>query len=288
MAGSKLHSIMLPVRGDGRGDNVLAHAAVLAKKFGAHVNVVHCHPKADDMMPFGVVVPAILRKQIETAMAANTGVTEDQMREELRTLADGLGLTVSDLPQPGVPTAGFISYEGKQVDAVSHFGRLADLICVPKPCPEQNLGQNTLKAALFSSGRPVLLCPDQDTPPADFGRHVAVGWNGSLEASRAVRFSAPIFDAAEAITIIVSGEIPHAATGEELQTYFAHRGKTATVKKIDVNGSVGEALLDTCDTIGADMLVMGAYHESYERETVFGGNSHAVVQQTTIPVVMAH
>ena len=67
MTASALHTIMVPVRGDGKGDNVLAHAAVLAKRFGARVRVVHCHPKADDLMPYGVVIPAVLRRQIEEA-----------------------------------------------------------------------------------------------------------------------------------------------------------------------------------------------------------------------------
>ena len=45
MSGSTLHTIMMPVRGDGRGPVLFAHAAALAKRFGAHVKVVHCHPR---------------------------------------------------------------------------------------------------------------------------------------------------------------------------------------------------------------------------------------------------
>ncbi|SFB15540.1 Nucleotide-binding universal stress protein, UspA family [Poseidonocella pacifica] len=288
MAGSKLHSIMLPVRGDGKGDNVLAHAAVLARKFGAHVRVVHCHPAAQDMMPFGVVVPSFLRQQIESAVKSSASSTEDQLREEFRGLIAGMGLKEQERPEPGVATANFCEYVGKQVDAVSHHGRLADLICVAQPDHEQNLGINTLKSALFSSGRPVLVCPDRDTPPATIGRHVAVGWNGSLEASRAVRFSAPFFDSAEEVTILVSGNNPHAATGEELQDYLAHRGVASQIRRFETRGIAGHALLSNCEQIGADLLVMGAYHESYGRETVFGGNSQVVVDETKIPVVMAH
>ena len=38
----------------------------------------------------------------------------------------------------------------------------------------------------------------------------------------------------------------------------------------------------------ADMLVMGAYGHSHERETLFGGNTQAVVDKAEMPVVMAH
>ena len=63
MSMTKLHTIVVPVRDDGKGDNVLAHAAILAKRDGARVRVVHSHPKMDDMMPFGVVLPKIVREQ---------------------------------------------------------------------------------------------------------------------------------------------------------------------------------------------------------------------------------
>ena len=46
-------------------------------------------------------------------------------------LAHDLGLKIGDF-EPNTATARFIEYEGKQVDAVRHFGRLADLICVPQ------------------------------------------------------------------------------------------------------------------------------------------------------------
>lgn len=36
------------------------------------------------------------------------------------------------------------------------------------------------------------------------------------------------------------------------------------------------------------LLVMGAYHECYEREPIFGGNSQVVVAEAELPVVLVH
>jgi nucleotide-binding universal stress UspA family protein len=36
------------------------------------------------------------------------------------------------------------------------------------------------------------------------------------------------------------------------------------------------------------MLITGAYHDSYERETLLGGNSATIVAEAAIPVVMVH
>ena len=263
MPASALHTIMLPVRGDGKGDNVLAHAAVLAKRFAARVRVVHCHPKTEDLMPFGVVIPNMLRKQIEEAASRNVDVTREQMTEGFRVLARDLGLADQD-HEAGKATARFIEYEGKQVDAVKQFGRLADLICVAQPDRSTKLGFNTLKSALFASGRPVMMCPHLDSVPEDLGRHVAIGWNGSLEASRA-------------------------ATAEDLVRYLELKGVQSNIRAFaPKSGVVGEQLLWETAASGADLLVMGAYHDSYERESLFGGNSQIVVDRAQFPVVMVH
>ncbi|NNL73133.1 MAG: universal stress protein, partial [Silicimonas sp.] len=151
-----IHTIMVPVRGDGKGDNAFAHAAVVAKAFNAHVRVVHCRPKPEDLMPYGVVIPTFMRKQIEEVTAKNAQGEEDQLRKEFQDLAVDMGLPEIP-PTPGQATASFAEYAGKQVDAVRHFGRLSDLVCVPRPDRQQNLGANTLKSAIYSSGRPVLM-----------------------------------------------------------------------------------------------------------------------------------
>ena len=290
MPNTDLHTIMLPVRGDGKGDNVLSHAAALAKRFGARVRVVHCHPKPDDMMPYGVVIPSVLRRQIEEAAHASADTTRDQMIEEFNNLAAKFGLEIGDHVL-GHATTRFIEYEGKQVDAVQRYGRLADLVCVAKPNPEQNLGVNTLKSALFSTGRPVMMCPDQETMNADFADHVTIGWNGSLEATRAVAMTMPLISNAKTVTILHTGdghkdEHPGA---DHLQRYLELRGVTAGIRLFEPKGrNVGRQLLSETRDAGAGLLIIGAYHDSYERESLFGGNSQVIVAEADFPVVMVH
>lgn len=282
-----LHQITLPVRGDGKGDNVFAHAAALAKRFGAHVQVVHCRPAAQDLMPYGVVVPNFLRKQLEDVSRNMADVTEETLRDEFTALAEKFGLPVQ-LPARGQANTSFLEYTGKQADAVRHYGRLADLICVPKPDKSTNLGYNTLKSALFSSARPVMMCPEVEAVASDLGRHVCIGWNGSLEATRALAMAMPLIEAAEAVTILTAGQDAHATSAEELVTYLDVRGVSARINRFDKDGNVGRKLLDHCASEGGDLLVMGAYHDSYERESIFGGNTQTVVEAAEIPIVLAH
>ena len=288
MALTGLHTIMLPVRGDGKGDNVLAHAAIIAKRFGARVRVIHCHPKTDDMMPYGVVVPQVFREQIESAMRESASVTEEMLLKEFRVLADTLGLAETD-HKPGMATARFIEFEGKQIDAVRHYGRLSDLVCVPQPDPKLDLGMNTLKSALFSSGRPVMMCPPQEKVDEGFADHVAIAWNGSLEAARAIGLAMPFIANASQVTILSARTDESVSAPEELQRYLELHEIASTVLKIATKSSnVGHLLLSETQSAGAGTLVMGAYHDSYERESVFGGNSQVVVQEADFPVIMVH
>lgn len=290
MACETLHSIMLPVRGDGKGDNVFAHAAALARRFGARVRVVHCHPKPDDMMPYGVVIPSMLRRQIEDAAHANADLTRDQLTDQFSALAKKFGLEIAD-HEMDRPTTRFIEYEGKQVDAVQRYGRLSDLVCVAKPDQKMNLGVNTLKSALFSSGRPVMVCPDQEVANADFIDHVTIGWNGSLEATRAVAMAMPIISSADKVTILHTGDSPkdEHPGADQLQRYLELRGVTAGIRLFKAEGrNVGRQLLSETRDLGAGLLIIGAYHDSYERESLFGGNSQVIVAEADFPVIMVH
>lgn len=283
-----LHTIMLPVRGDGKGDNVLAHAAVLARQFAARVRVVNCAPRTSDVMPFGVVIPQVVKRQIEAAMSASMDANEAQLLSEFRALAAEFGLTEGKY-QAGTATARFMDFAGKQVDAVKHYGRLADLICVPQPDPKLNLGFNTLKSALFTSGRPVMMCPPKGRVEDGFADHVAIAWNGSIEATRAVAMSMPVISSAKTVTILSGAPKKVDPSPEDLQRYLELKGVNAGVKTFEAKGdNVGTALLQHCEAVGAGTLAMGAYHESYERESLFGGNSQAVVENATIPVILVH
>lgn len=285
---TRLHTIMMPVRGDGKGDNVMAHAAALARRFSARLRVIHCHPKTSDVLSYGVVIPKVVRRQIEEAMSSAAGVTETQLVEEFRELAAKFGLA-EQAHEPGKATARFIEFAGKQVEAVRTHGRLADLICVPQPDPKLNLGINTLKSALFSSGRPVMMCPEQETVSDGFADHVAIGWNGSIEATRAVAMSLPLIASAKSVTILSGGTSQPAAGPDELVRYLELKEIVSTVRKFDAKGkNVGESLLQETKEAGAGTLIMGAYHDSYERESLFGGNSQTVVAQADIPVVLVH
>ena len=283
-----IRRIVMPVRGDGKGDNVFVHAAAVARRHDAHIVVTHCRARAEDMMPFGVPIPAAMRKLLVEQSATVADQVEAGLRGELEALAARHGVTLADAPLENAPSASWIEQQGRQVDVIKRHGRLADLVCVAKPDISRNLGANTLKAALFNTGRPVMMCPEAEAPPEALGVRFAIGWNGSSEASRAVALTLPLLEAAEDVVVLTAGEEVHGARAEDLLDYLAARGVTARVERFEAKRRIGDELLARSRAVGADTLVMGAYSDSHERESVFGGNTQQVVDRATMPVIMVH
>lgn len=284
-----IRKILVPVRGDGKGDNVLAHASALAHRYNAHIEVVHCRARPEDLMPYGVHIPEFLRKQIIKQSYEVADQEEAGLRGELEVLAKSLKLEQSADSIGKTATISFVEEAGRQVDVIKRRGRLSDMIAVAKPDRDRNLGHNTLKAALFHSGRPVLMCPRADPAPTMLGAKVSLAWNGSAESARALSQCKSVLRSADTIWILSNGK--HSGVGtsaEDLVGYLALHGITATIEGFSAKRDIGGELLRTSAALGADMMIMGAYGDSHERETVFGGNTQTVVDSATKPVLLNH
>jgi nucleotide-binding universal stress UspA family protein len=284
-----MRKILVPVRGDGKGDNVLAHAAALARRFNAHIEITHCRARPQDLLPFGVPISASLRKQLTENSAEVFDAEEAGLRKEVEALSKTLNLTLSATPTGTAVTASFVEEAGRQIDVIRHHGRLADLIAVAKPDVDRNLGTNTLRAALFSTGRPVLMCPEAKSGAPDvLGTNIAIAWDGSLESSRSVMSTMPLLVAADRVTIFTVRAKTIAVTPEELKGYLAAHDIDADVKVVDPRPNVAQALLDGAAQVGADVLILGAYSRNQELERLLGGTTQYIVDHAMVPVIMTN
>ena len=76
-----VRTILVPVRGDGKGEGVLDHALCLARRHAAHLEVLHCRPRPEDLIPFGIFVPASLRKEIVSSAGTLANEEEGKVRD---------------------------------------------------------------------------------------------------------------------------------------------------------------------------------------------------------------
>jgi nucleotide-binding universal stress UspA family protein len=286
-----IRNILVPIRGDGKGERVLDHALAVARRFNAHLMAVHCRARPEDMLPFGVFVPTSFRQQIASSATAMANDEEGRVKGLFQEYCRRHDLMVVDnvLAAPDDrPSASWSEATGKQAAVVAMRGRLADLIVVAQPDLDLNLGRNTLEAALLETGRLVLLCPSAEV--ASVGRHVAIGWDGHAEAARAVAAAMPILVAADQITVLSAetGTALDLGPGE-LQAYLARHDGRAGVRTFRSRATeVAQGLLASAKEAGADALLIGAYGHSRRRELIMGGVTQHIIDHADLPVLMNH
>jgi nucleotide-binding universal stress UspA family protein len=176
---------------------------------------------------------------------------------------------------------------GRETDILANAGRTVDLIVIGKPDAETETPlAATLDAALFDTGRPVLVAT---TAATVIGSRIAVAWNGSAQAARVVAAAKPFFQLADHVTVLTVGEIGRSASARDLVAYLAHHEVRAVHEALTAeHATVGATLLAHAARTQTDLLVMGAYGHSRLREMILGGATRDVLAATTLPVLMAH
>jgi nucleotide-binding universal stress UspA family protein len=213
----------------------------------------------------------------------------DRAAERFEACATEHGLAVEAITASGSAAAGWREIEGTDEQVVGAHGRLFDLVVVGREFGRGWLNWRAmLEAALFESGRPVLLTPE--TVGTTFGENVVIAWNSSTETARTVALSMPLLARAKNVTVLsIEGWGIPGPSGRELAVYLSRAGVPATARTAGREGrSAGEAVLAECSRIGADLLVKGAYTQSRLRQMIFGGATRHVMARAQLPVMLAH
>ena len=284
-----MQKILVPVRGDGKGDNVFAHAVGLARRSGAHIQVTHCRSRPEDMIPYGVAVSPVLKEQIIEQSVNLLNKQEQGLCEEILALAQANGAILAKPSDDDTVTVSFIEEEGRQIEVIRHHGLLSDMTAVAQPDLDRNIGTNTFQAALFSTGRPVMMFPEAKSKiPENLGQNIAVAWDGSVESSLAVMQTLSLLKSAEQVTIITNTTDTIKVSPEELSEFLAMHGVQANISIISKTADISRSILDQAAAIGVDMLVLGAYGNSKNLERVAGGVTQDVIDHATLPVVFVN
>lgn len=287
-----IKSIIAPIRGDGKGESVLGLALAIGRKFNSHVDVLHVHAKPDDMIPYGVPLTAAVKEAIMTA-ADNVA---HQEVDRLRTLFDEYCAArqidlVAHNSKAFPLDALSVSWReeaGKQANVIRRAGRFCDLIVVPRPESESDVGFNTLNAALFEVRKLTAVAPPE--PVEETGRHVGIAWNGSPESAHAVNRALPLLAAADKVTVMYAPDdnADDAETGTVRRYLMLHGVKSGLLEFKVGRHNIGAPLLESAAKNGIDMIVMGAFGSMKRRELVLGGVTEYVLEHTNIPLIMAH
>ncbi|MCC6889733.1 MAG: universal stress protein [Hyphomicrobiales bacterium] len=185
--------------------------------------------------------------------------------------------------------------EASAAGASETFARVArrfDLSVVSQPRPDsQGSDEMLVEAAMFSSGRPVLIVPYIQQAPLTLER-VMVCWDGSRTAARATADALPLLARArstQVVTVTDGSEQTSEVPGIDFAKHLARHGIVVELKRM-VRGDmdVADIILSHAADISADLIVMGGYGHSRLREFVLGGVTRRMLKSMVAPTLMSH
>ncbi len=277
-----MKSILVPIEDHGIVEPAFETALLLGRMFDSYIEGLAITPDYPVVLPvdiaIGVPSPITPENRAEMATAC---------RERFEAF-----MVTKQIPRStGLSGLGFgWRQEGLMEDAfLGAYGRVFDTIVVGRP--DGSNGQtrlSTAEAALFETGRPVLIAPP--TAPRALGETIVIAWNRSTETARAVLGSMPLLRKARRIVVLELEDwgVPGPSASELARALRMHDLPVEAVTATDPNGRPGEVILSEATALGCDLLVKGAYTQSRLRQMFFGGATSHILSNTAVPVLMAH
>jgi nucleotide-binding universal stress UspA family protein len=193
-----------------------------------------------------------------------------------------------------------LSAQARTVDApidtapgmFAQIARRFDLSVVAQPEPERPvLDRLIVEAALFDSGRPVLVVPYIQKAGLKLD-HVMLCWDGSRSAARAAADAMPFIRRAKLVEVVTVASEPTKSEelpGADMAHHIARHGAKVKLERITTaETDVASTILSHAADVSADLLIMGGYGHSRLREFILGGVTRGILASMTIPTLLSH
>lgn len=190
---------------------------------------------------------------------------------------------------------GFEAARGYAEKIFPRVARTNDLIVCSRARVKKEATPDAFMSILLRSGRPILLVPSHNllTQPGElFDRVVAVAWDRSVQATRAIHNLLPFLDMGCRLHLISIAEHHKRidVRDDPAVIYWLKRhGFDPTVHLMEQGGNrVGDLLLSKVREIGAGLLVAGAYGHNAIVEKLIGGTTIDLYRRAQIPLFLNH
>lgn len=281
-----MNTILVPFHDDEFADAALELAALVARRDNAHIQGLYVLRPPQIFASEGIAIPG----GYITELADEEHALAERAHERFDVTVARAGLALRGLEDGGDgASASWLEVEGLEPLIVGEHGRLFGLIVVGRASSHAAADWNaTCEAAMFDSGRAVLVAPE--SAPTEMGKRILIAWNCSTETAHTVYAGREFLRAADEVVVLtVEGGTVPGPSGDDLAAHLRHAGVSATSHTVAAAGrNVGEAILSECAQMNADMLFKGAYTHTRLRQMIFGGATRHILSHATLPVLMAH
>jgi len=264
-----MRRILIVIDGSENDSDSLTSAKNLADVIGAQLTVAFAGVPNQSFVGFGEMV----------ASAGEVGrYTQNQARAK----------AAFDAVCGNFPNARYLIYDASCDTITAAIGYAYDLIMVERLSSEDGPEASNLNAAIFATGRLVMLIP----PKAVNGpiNRAAIAWNDSAQTARAVKSALPLLQIAQDVVLLTGSGTSEIAV-ELLLEYLAVYDLAPSVQiynseKLTARAR-GRALIAAASQAGADHLIMGAFGESQSGAIAgLGRATRKIVTAAPIAVVL--
>ncbi|MBR0724191.1 universal stress protein [Bradyrhizobium manausense] len=278
-----MKTILVPIQNIAIMPSVLGAAARLAQRTGAYTE------------GFGLRYgnPQALVTELTTGFALDSYLERSQEElAEMRHAFEALMVehNIARAGNPSGPSFGWLETSPESEEFVGSYGRAFDVIVMARTDVDAaGPHRRAIEAALFESGRPVLLAPS--SAPKCIATNIMIHWNGSTEQARANALAMPLLrlaDRVRVLTVIGGQEVP-GPSADQIVRQLRYNDIAAELISVELEDrETGEAVLDTARAQGCDLLIKGAFTRNRLRQMIFGGATSYVMEHADLPVLMAH
>jgi nucleotide-binding universal stress UspA family protein len=261
-----IKTVLAPLYDSSLDTVVVDAAAKLAAQFNAHLETLLMRVSVDVASEFiSSRIDTRHYRQLLDELAHQIETDERAVKEKFELMISNAGINLSDEPTSNAqPSASWRVETGDPAGVLARCGGAFDLIVAGRPSlsSEASKSAQVLDAAIFNTARPVLLT--SQTIPPTIGEVIILAWNRGIPAGRALLTAHPFLERAKRVVILtIMTEAKQGPEPEDIAKNFAWHGISAEVKKVSPSSkTVAEIITDEADSIGADLLVMGAYSQS--------------------------
>lgn len=270
-----MKSILLHVADDPGFEGRLQAALDVARTFSGHV---HClQPRR---------IPAYFGADA-AGFGAGAALVAELIEQEAKIGREVRERIESRLAKEDVPFS-WAEAIGEPADMLIEAASLEDLVVMslgkPGASPQASVAEVVVRA-----DTPVLAIPEGHVG-FDPARPAIVAWKATAESAKAVRAAVPLLARSGSVTILVVDPEPGTdLPPTDAAAYLSRNGVSCEVLT-RASGSTGVSgtLIQTAQELGAGYMVMGAYSRSRTIQFLMGGVTRDFLEQSPLPLFMAH
>ena len=186
-------------------------------------------------------------------------------------------------------------FDGMMHDLVVSLARRArsvDLVVLARPYGTARVWPEFVEATLFEAGATALIVPPDAASFPD-PQTILIAWKDTVQASHAITAALPFLKRARQVflaTVAESGPEAerHREPASDVAAHLARHGVRIEVRHLPEWDDPANGILNEARSIGADLIVAGAYGRSRIREMILGGVTRDLLRRSTLPLLVSH